>query len=73
MRGKVLEHESKTIFNEGRKKQATETVRRGLDAGMDAVFLSEVAGVDVAFVERIRDAMVVEPRRSPNGALARRG
>ena len=80
MGGVVLEHESKTIYNEGieegiqkgiqkgklegklegiqkgKLEGKREMVRRGLEENLDISLLARMAGVDVATVERWRDA-----------------
>ena len=60
MGGVVLDHESKTIYNEGIEegiqKGKLEMVRRGLEENLDISLLARMAGVDVATVERWRDA-----------------
>ena len=68
MGGVVLDHESKTIYNEGieegiqkgiqkgKLEGKREMVRRGLEENLDISLLARMAGVDVATVERWRDA-----------------
>lgn len=64
MGGVVLDHESKTIYNEGieegiqkgKLEGKLEMVRRGLEENLDISLLARMAGVDVATVERWRDA-----------------
>ena len=74
MGGRVLEHESKTILNEGisigreegidlgRTEREEEMLRRGLEEGVDAGLLARILDVDAAFVERMRDTMTDKPR-----------
>ena len=78
MGGVVLEHESKTILNEGisigreegidlgidlgRTEREEEMLRRGLEEGVDAGLLARIADIDTAIVERMREAMTNEPK-----------
>ena len=73
MGGVVLEHESKTIYNEGLQeglqKGLREMVRRGLEAGVDASLLARMADVDVATVERWRDATAIAARKNESATV----
>ena len=85
MGGVVLEHESKTIYNEGLQKGLQkglqeglqeglqkglrEMVRRGLEAGVDASLLARMADVDVATVERWRDATAIAARKNESATV----
>ena len=69
MGGVVLEHESKTIFNEGLREGQREMVRRGLEAGVDASLLARMADVDVATVERWRDATAIAARKNESATV----
>ena len=81
MGGVVLEHASKTIYNEGIEEGIQkgklegmlegklEMVRRGLEAGVDASLLARMADVDVATVERWRDATAIAARKNESATV----